>query len=174
MPRIRSMTYYEECLSLIGECTPLRRDCGQLCGKACCGTDEDGQGGVHLLPFEAEALAQKPWAEIVPAVPYSLLMCKGACEREARPFMCRIFPLAPFRKKDGEWDVRPDARARSVCPLSRSGIRALDRDFTDAARAAVRALAKGKEGSNFLERMQREEDAFRDDRKRFMDSLTRR
>ena len=32
--------------AMIGERTPLRSDCGQLCGAACCQPDEDGQGGM--------------------------------------------------------------------------------------------------------------------------------
>ena len=37
---------------LLRDVTPLRRDCGQICGAACCGCDEDGQGGMLLLAGE--------------------------------------------------------------------------------------------------------------------------
>ena len=40
----------------IGDLTPMLTDCGALCGAACCQTDEDGQGGVHLFPGEAARL----------------------------------------------------------------------------------------------------------------------
>ena len=33
--------------------TPLNRDCGGLCGAACCQPDEDGLGGMLLFPGEA-------------------------------------------------------------------------------------------------------------------------
>ena len=40
---------------LLQTLTPLRRDCGGVCGAACCAPDEDGQGGMLLFPGE-EAL----------------------------------------------------------------------------------------------------------------------
>lgn len=169
MPRVLIMNYYDECLSLLGGHTPMKRDCGLLCGKACCGTDEDGQGGVYLLPCEAGALEGRKWAAIVRGGPYPLLMCGGPCERELRPFMCRIFPLAPYRRKDGKWGVRMDARASAVCPLFRSGVRGLDGAFVRAAGEAVEALAREEEGRLFLMRMQEEEDAFRNDRKKLLE-----
>ena len=42
---------------LLQTLTPLRRDCGGVCGAACCAPDEDGQGGMLLFPGE-EALYQ--------------------------------------------------------------------------------------------------------------------
>ena len=35
---------------LLERVTPLRRDCGGVCGAACCQSDEDGQGGMLLFP----------------------------------------------------------------------------------------------------------------------------
>lgn len=32
--------------------TPLKRDCGRLCGGACCQPDETGENGMLLFPFE--------------------------------------------------------------------------------------------------------------------------
>ena len=32
--------------------TPLKTDCGALCGAACCRTDADGKGGVAKMPLE--------------------------------------------------------------------------------------------------------------------------
>ena len=40
----------------IGDKTPMMSDCGALCSAACCFTDEDGQGGVNLLPGEEAQL----------------------------------------------------------------------------------------------------------------------
>ena len=38
--------------ALIGDRTPLRIDCGKLCGAACCQPDEDGQAvTVYARPF---------------------------------------------------------------------------------------------------------------------------
>ena len=37
---------------MLMDVTPLRRDCGGVCGAACCACDEDGQGGMLLFPGE--------------------------------------------------------------------------------------------------------------------------
>ena len=119
--------------ALIGERTPLRSDCGQLCGAACCQADEDGQGGMYLFPGE-EALLPGAGGDFAP-----IYTCEGACAREERPLACRIFPLTPVKKENG-WGVKMDVRARAMCPLSRSGTRGLDPDFVRAVREAVRLI----------------------------------
>ena len=48
----------------IGENTPLKTDCGPLCGAACCFADEDDQGGVCLLPGEEAQLQGICWGRI--------------------------------------------------------------------------------------------------------------
>ena len=46
--------------ALVGGLTPLKSDCGALCGAACCQADEDGQGGMYLFPGEeARALCRR-------------------------------------------------------------------------------------------------------------------
>ena len=77
--------------ALIGERTPLRSDCGQLCGAACCQPDEDGQGGMYLFPGE-EALLPGAGGDFAP-----IYTCDGRCAREERPLACRIFPITPLR-----------------------------------------------------------------------------
>ena len=47
--------------------TPLKTNCGLLCGGACCEADEDGQGGVLLFPGEADILKSESWMEILPS-----------------------------------------------------------------------------------------------------------
>ena len=115
----------------IGETTPMKTDCGALCSAACCAVDEDGQGGVCLLNPEKEALQGISWGKIdfEPMMNAPMLMCSGMCDRELRPFLCRIFPLTPVIGKSGKWTVRMDARSRAVCPLSNAGLNGLDPDF---------------------------------------------
>lgn len=146
----------------IGDSTPLKMDCGGLCAAACCRTDADGQGGVALLPGEETALRGIDWGEISrdAQMDAPMLMCAGPCDRALRPFLCRIFPLCPVRKAD-RWTVRMDARARAVCPLSASGLRALDPDFVRGAARAVRILAEDPEGERFLARWSAIEAEFR-------------
>lgn len=147
----------------IGDATPLRQDCGGLCGAACCGTDADGQGGVALLPGEAAALGRISWGEIDrdPQMDAPMLMCGGPCDRELRPYLCRIFPLCPVMGESGRWTVRMDARARAACPLSRGGLSGLDPAFVRGAARSVRILAEDAEGEAFLRRWAEIEAEFR-------------
>ena len=138
----------------IGERTPLCSDCGVLCGAACCESDGDGQGGVDLLPGEIELIGNAEWMETShdPRMDAEMIVCTAMCEREKRPFLCRIFPLCPAVGKDGRWTVRMDARARAMCPLTRGGVRGLDPQFVRGCVRAVRILAKEPDGTDFLAR----------------------
>ena len=146
----------------IGDLTPMLADCGAPCGAACCHTDADGQGGVHLFPGEAAGLKDCDWVEgLLPGSFAPVMMCAGRCDREKRPLGCRIFPLTPVRGKNGKWTVRMDARARAMCPLTQSGIGGLNPDFVRAVRDALRIVAEDPEGDAFLERWHELEDAYR-------------
>ena len=49
------MTTQERILSalkLLEKVTPLKGDCGRVCGAACCQSDETGKGGMLLFPGE--------------------------------------------------------------------------------------------------------------------------
>ena len=148
----------------IGDLTPLKTDCGQLCGAACCQPDEDGQGGVFLFPGEEALLADADWGRIEPRRPgwiAPILRCDGPCNREMRPLGCRIFPLTPVVGKDGVWTVRMDVRARPMCPLCASGLRGLDVEFVRAVRRALRVVAETEAGDAFLRKWADLEAAFR-------------
>ena len=147
----------------IGDLTPMKTDCGALCAAACCAADADGQGGVCLLAPERDALQNAAWARIdfEPMMDAPMLMCTNLCDRSLRPFLCRIFPLAPVIGKSGRWTVRMDARARAVCPLSHSGLNGLDPDFVRACAKAVRILAEDEQGEAFLARWAEIEEEFR-------------
>ena len=147
----------------IGDSTPLCSDCGALCGAACCETDGDGQGGVDLLPGEEGLIGHAEWMETAhdPHMDAEMIVCKSMCEREKRPFLCRIFPLCPAVGKDGRWTVRMDARARAMCPLTRGGVRGLDPEFVRGCVRAVRILAEEEDGADFLARWAAIEEEFR-------------
>ena len=147
----------------IGESTPLCSDCGALCGAACCESDGDGQGGVDLLPGEKDLIADAEWMEIShdPSMDTEMIVCTAMCEREKRPFLCRVFPLCPVIGRDGRWTVRMDARARAMCPLSRGGVRGLDPEFVRGCVRAVRILAEEPDGTDFLARWAAIEEEFR-------------
>ena len=125
---------------LLKSATPLKGDCGRVCGAACCQSDEDGQGGMLLFPGEETLYSSLPegW-RIVPdnaVIPGGrLLICDGRCEREKRPLSCRLFPLLPTRT-----GAKMDRRAWAVCPLMESGKRGLNPDFVRAVEQAGRVL----------------------------------
>ena len=152
-----------EIYAAIGDTTPLKTDCGSLCGAACCRPDADGQGGVALLPGEAELLSGIAWGVIErdAVMDAPMLVCTAPCDREKRPFLCRVFPLCPVVGRGGHWTVRMDARARAVCPLAGSGLRALDPDFARSAVRAARLLAEDPAGEAFLKRWAAIEAEFR-------------
>ena len=143
----------------IGDLTPLDGDCGDICGKACCECDEDGQGGMLLFPGEEE-LCAGDWCKITDSAEGRILTCLEPCPRDKRPLACRIFPLTPVFSK-GNWTVRMDARARVMCPLVRSGVKGLNREFALAVRDALRLIASEPEGQKFLEDWQAAEEQYR-------------
>ena len=118
---------------LLDHLTPLKTDCGRLCGAACCQGDENT--GMLLFPGEETLYENCAFADVLP-LDYSLggtqahlLVCRGRCEREMRPLACRLFPLFLKFKENGVTKLRIDARAKSVCPLTDYGIKSLDPDF---------------------------------------------
>ena len=157
----------QECVlrarEILENITPLKTDCGKCCGAACCTSDEDGQGGVNLLPGEEAQLQDIDWGKIDrdPHMDAPMLMCTDMCDREMRPFLCRIFPLCPVIGKSGKWTVRMDARARAVCPLSASGLNGLVPDFVRGCAKAVQIIAEDPEGEAFLKKWSEIEAEFR-------------
>ena len=141
--------------ALIENVTPLKSDCGRVCGAACCAPDEDGQGGMLLFPGEEalysvlpEGFSLKEDHSVLPGM--TLLTCSGQCDRTNRPLACRLFPLTPVLKEDGRIALRMDPRAFSCCPLAENGPRALDPAFIDAAREAARELCQSDENKAYL------------------------
>ena len=134
------------------ECvTPLNRDCGGVCGGACCQTDEDGQGGMLLFPGEEALYDPLPTGfhlerddGVAPGA--WLLTCEYACDRSLRPLSCRLFPLLPTRK-----GAKMDRRGWAVCPLMDSGVSGLRQEFVDAVKRAGAILYACPEQAAFLD-----------------------
>lgn len=105
--------------ALLDEATPLKFDCGKLCGSRCCKRSSVGNTenpGMLLLPDE-ELLFDAPSFSVIDGGDGKLLSCNGACERSSRPFSCRIFPF--YAETDGEKiSLRPDPRAFMCCPVA--------------------------------------------------------
>lgn len=139
---------------LLDHLTPLKTDCGRLCGAACCQGDENT--GMLLFPEEETLYEGCAFADVLP-LDYSLggmqahlLVCRGRCEREMRPLACRLFPLFLKFKEDGVTKLRIDMRAKAVCPLTDYGIRSLDPDFKQAARKAYDLLLEDETCAAYL------------------------
>ncbi|MBR6027556.1 MAG: hypothetical protein IKP40_00590 [Clostridia bacterium] len=146
--------------AVLGDVTPLWRDCGAGCGAACCASLPGEETGMLLFPGEAEMYREAPGFRVEAAAQGALLICPGTCRREERPLSCRLFPLLPLLREDAI-RVAMDARARAVCPLARQGVKALREDFVEAVRAAGRLLAEEEESRAFLLRLTREQDEWK-------------
>ena len=145
--------------------TPLKRDCGRVCGSRCCDSLEGEETGMLLFPGE-DALYRdmKEW-KILQAPAGLMMVCPGTCSRGDRPLACRLFPLLPVIR-DGAVRAVMDRRAYAVCPLARQGIRALDPEFTAAVREAGKILAEEGEQRRFLEMLTEEQDELKQLRER--------
>lgn len=139
---------------LITELTPLKTDCGRLCQGACCQGDE--KTGMLLFPGEEAFYENCAFGRVIPAgfelggAPAQLFVCNGTCDRNNRPLACRLFPLFLKFKEEGVTKLRMDVRAKSVCPLTDYGIRALDPDFKQAARQAYDILLEDEACAAYL------------------------
>ena len=137
--------------------TPLKTDCGRVCGARCCRSLEGEETGMLLFPGEEACYAGKPGWKLRETSAGTLLVCPGDCARDERPLACRIFPLLPVIR-NGEVKVAADQRARAVCPLLKQGIRGMDPAFAEAVREAGKILAEDAAQRTFIERMTEEQD----------------
>ena len=142
--------------------TPIKSDCGDLCGAACCVEPEDGEIiGMALFPGEKALYENKSeWYKIY----YDfrgknpVLVCKGECPREQRPLACRIFPLTPY-SKNGKLSVKMDARSAEMCPLYRHRKKGLQREFVQKVEEAAQTLWQSESIRRFIESTSAEIDA---------------
>ena len=108
--------------ALLEDVTPLKYDCGKLCGGACCKSDtvnSETQGGMQLLPYEDMLIGGADGFTVRDTSDGKVLICDGRCERIFRPFMCRIFPY--YARIDAETEsisLRIDPRSANVCPMA--------------------------------------------------------
>jgi hypothetical protein len=147
----------EKARALLENVTPLKTDCGKVCGGRCCRPLEAEETGMLLFPGEEELYRGKAGWKLRETPAGVLAVCTGSCERGERPLSCRIFPLLPVIR-DGAVKVAADQRARAVCPLLKQGIRGMDPAFTEAVREAGRTLAEDAAQRAFLGRLTEEQD----------------
>ena len=145
---------YKKAKNIIGDKTPLYKDCGLLCENACCKGDEGT--GMLLFPFEETVL------RVTEKDGVRLAVCDGKCDREDRPLSCMIFPFFPYITEAGRIRVIPDIRGYSVCPLvgNTDKVR-LDRGFLMRVKKVGRLLSEDEECYRFLYETSREIDMLR-------------
>ncbi len=146
-------TNIEKALALLEAVTPLRVDCGKLCGGRCCRADKEAEG-MRLFPDEPppKGLRVSDTAD-----GGRLAVCDGTCDRRFRPLACRMFPLFPHLGADGRVRAAWDPRALRVCPLVQ-GRYCPDRAFIRAVRKAGRLLAATPKGYQLLQEQAAEMD----------------
>lgn len=147
---------YDKIFNTLGNLTPLRADCGTLCGGACCKGD-DTSIGMRLFPYEETTLPVKVTEDGV-----RLVVCNGDCNREERPLSCRIFPFFPTVDDRGRVYVEPDFRGARLCPMIEHMDEILfDKRFFGAVRKVGKILAKNKECLAFLQENTEEIDTYK-------------
>ena len=147
--------------------TPLKKDCGRVCGARCCRPLEGEETGMLLFPGEAEAYADRDGWTVRHGARGDVVICPGTCDREERPLSCRLFPLLPLIRDNGTIRVVTDLRAKAVCPLARQGKSALDPAFIDAVREAGELLAQSGEQALFLDVLEEEQEELKELRRKF-------
>lgn len=106
-----------------------------------------------LFPGEEEYYSQADWYEIKNIPQGKVLICQGSCPRENRPLACRIFPLTPVLRKNGELKIKMDIRAREVCPLVPHGKKGLQQLFVNQVQGAMEALMEEKDHKEHIEQI---------------------
>lgn len=143
---------YKRAKKIIGGKTPLKKDCGLICGNACCKGDENT--GMLLFPHEKTNL------KVIEKENVRLAVCEGKCKREERPLSCMIFPFFPYLNETGRVQVIPDIRGYEVCPLVRKhrDIK-FDRAFLRRVKEVGRLLKEDDDCKAFLLDISREIDS---------------
>lgn len=147
---------YNKIFKVMGELTPLRADCGALCGGACCKSD-DKSIGMRLFPYEETTLPVKVTEDGV-----HLVVCDGTCNREERPLSCRIFPFFPTVDLRGRVYVEPDFRGARLCPmLDHMDEIIFDKRFFKAVKKVGKILTKDAQCLCFLKESTDEIDTYK-------------
>lgn len=145
--------------------TPVKSDCGLMCGSLCCKKpDYDNNGntgmkGMWLFPGESELYINNKNFDIIHAdgnESYPFLLCKYSCEngdfckRNERPLFCRLFPYFPLVseiKRRGETRYRIKLiihpAAVTICPVINFKLK-ITSDFSRAVRKAVYVMLNQK------------------------------
>lgn len=122
---MKTEEFYLHIYKSLENVTPIKKDCGVLCGGICC-KDEEEKSGMLLFPGEERILKNKGYEIELSHCEYGvdktapILFCSGRCNRKIRPLACRIFPLVPYKKEGKPLKLIMNPLAKNMCPLARS------------------------------------------------------
>lgn len=157
---LKAEELYKSIYNFWGNTTPLFGDCGDLCEKACCESDDcgDDETGMYLFPGEKALFLSHPNFKVISSdftyknKTADIVICNGPCTRNARPLSCRIFPLIPYFRKNSGLKIIIDPRAKHLCPLAqRKALPYLNPDFLRKVEKTFRMLIHFPEVRDFLE-----------------------
>lgn len=157
---------YERAYAILESVTPIKADCGRLCGKACCKVEEDITG-MYLFPEENVMFRDLPSYASLYDTDFEydygryadLFTCDGSCERHRRPLACRVFPLLPYCNEGEEPRVIMDPRGRGICPLARTlSVDELDPEFVAAVEKVTRLIMKNPQVRKFVYELSKQVD----------------
>lgn len=110
---------------------------------------DSAETGMYLLPGEKEFLSEYEPVRVREIDGDTYLLCGGSCNRDFRPFACRIFPYYAALiegEKGTRIKLMLDPRARGICPLVSNGQkRRMQARFRQAVRRSVRILMRDAE-----------------------------
>lgn len=168
------MSLYRKAWKYLESVTPLRTDCGTLCGRACCkGSDQDGMllfpgEEAMYLADEKDFSIRDSHIVLSDGTRIKLLVCKGTCDRKKRPLSCRIFPVIPQIDGEDFLTFTPDLRATALCPLLYQSDRyAISPAFIDAFYSAFEVLVGDARVVEFVEILTKQNQDIAADLKRF-------
>lgn len=155
---------YRHLYNITAAPTPLRDNCGILCGHICCRPGKHGELGIYLFPGEETMFTRREkwltWEEHDPAEhgfprswegPVFFIRCNASCPRELRPLACRFFPLAPHLHRDGKLQMVYETMDLPYqCPLITSAI-PLQPEFTRTAKIAWEIMLRDRRIRDLVE-----------------------
>lgn len=140
----KDLSLLRRAYAVLQDVTPFSYDCGKICSARCCGGGS--ADGMWLLPGE-EQLLPEDFTILTAEDGQKVAVCGGLCQREHRPFSCRIFPLFPVIREDeaGRTRIRAefDPRAVRICPIAAGQFRT-QRAFRLAVIRATRLLLRSE------------------------------
>ena len=149
---------------ILGDCTPISADCGQLCGRACCESGKRGRSeelGMLLFPGEEGFFSPslKKQRITLGGDRGYFASCTGRCIRRFRPLSCRIFPLLPYVAKDDRklsapfrFSIIQDPRGKYLCPLIYAGDH-VEEEFRERVAMAISEAGKCRTVRKFIFRL---------------------